>query len=134
MSAISGYPFRGEPPLVEWFASGSMERRKFDEYLLSSTHPGGRDKLRLWRSIFGFNEGDGELLERLIREQLAQAKVVERESTVDRDDPEIVYLRWRLDIPRFRGPNGAVGPVRTQWALVPKRSRPHLTTSYPLVY
>lgn len=133
MSDISGHPFRDELPPVEWFAVGTIEQRKFDEYLLSPRHPDGREKLRLWRSIFGFGEEDGGLLERSIREQLPQAKVVEREPAVDLNDPERTYRRWRLDIPHFRGPNNVVGPVRTQWALVPENNSPHLTTAYPLL-
>jgi hypothetical protein len=44
-------------PSVEWFAGGIIEReRKLSGYLLSSTHPDGRNKLRLWRSVFGIGE------------------------------------------------------------------------------
>ena len=70
MSESAGQP---QPP-VEWFAGGIIDReRKLNGYLLSPSHPDGRNKLRLWHSVFGIGEGDAELLERLIREQLVQA-------------------------------------------------------------
>lgn len=121
-----------ETPTAAWFASGIIERRKLEEYLLSPTHPDGRNKLRLWRSIFGIQEGDAELLEYLIREQLSQAEPQEREPVTERGDLSKSFRRWELVVPRFRGPNGNVGPVLTAWALDPDRDLPHLTTARPL--
>lgn len=118
-------------PEIEWFAAGIIKRRKLDGFLLSPTHEDGKHKLRLWRIVFGIAEGDAALLDRLIRDQLGQAKPVKKSEKVDRDDPSRVYRRWELVIPRFEGPNGNVGPVLTAWALVPGADRPHLTTAYP---
>jgi filamentous hemagglutinin len=114
-----------ESPPSEWFASGTIDPRKLDGYALSPTHPVGRHKARLWRSIFGFTHGDGYILEKLLRQQLHQAKPVEMKRTRVRG--------WELVIPRFRGPNGNEGPVLTAWALEPHKDRPHLTTTYPIV-
>lgn len=50
-----------EKPDVDWFLAGTIDRRKFDEYLLSPVHPDGRSKLALWNDVFGIGEGDGEL-------------------------------------------------------------------------
>jgi len=121
-----------ETPTAEWFAGGTIERRKLGEYLLSPTHPDGKNKLRLWRSVFGIEEGDAELLERLIREHLPQAVPQEREPVKRRENPPRTFRRWELVIPRFRAPNGNVGPVLTAWALDPDRDLPHLTTARPL--
>ena len=115
------------PPTAEWFAGGIVVPRKLDDYLLSPTHPKGRHKARLWSSIFGLSQNDGRLLEQLIREQLHQAEPVEREKTK-------ANRRWELVIPRFRGPNGKEGPVLTAWALEVGKSRPHLTTAYPIAH
>jgi hypothetical protein len=114
-----------EPPPVEWFAWGTIAPTKLDGYLLSTTHPIGRHKARLWHGVFGLSRGDGELLEQLIREHLHQATPVERTRTKVR--------RWELVIPHFRAPNGNEGPVLTAWALQPGKNRPHLTTAYPIV-
>lgn len=119
-------------PPVEWFVGGIIERRKLEEYLLSPTHSDGKNKLRLWRSVFGIGEGDAELLECLIREQLPLAAPQEREKITSGESPPKTFRRWELVIPRFRGPNGNVGPVLTAWALDPDRNLPHLTTARPL--
>ena len=127
---MSGRSF--EHPNARWFAGGIIERRKLEAYLLSPTHPDGKNKLRLWRGAFGVKEGDAELLERLLREHLPQATPKEREPAISREDPPKTFRRWELVIPRFRGPNGNVVPVLTAWALDPERSLPHLTTARPL--
>ncbi|MEJ7840390.1 MAG: DUF6883 domain-containing protein [Rubrobacter sp.] len=122
-----------ETPSAAWFAGGIVERRKLEEYLLSPTHPDGKNKLRLWRGVFGIEEGDVELLERLLRQQLSQAEPQERGTLTTRDEPPKTIHRWEIVIPRFQGPNGNVVPVLTAWALVPDRDLPHLTTAWPLV-
>lgn len=119
-------------PSVEWFAGGIIEKSKLEGYLLSPTHPVGRHKLRLWRSVFGIHEGDGELLERLIREQLVQATPKER-SLKTAGSPRRIVREWELVLPHFRGPNGNEGPVVTGWAFDPLNRRPHLSTAYPIV-
>ncbi len=125
------------PPPVEWFAlEGIIDReRKLDGYLLSPTHLDGRHKLRLWQGVFGIGEGDAELLERLIREQLqgTEVSLEEQRSKTAREDSTRVIRKWELMIPHFRGPNGNVGPVLTAWALDPDADRPHLVTAFPLV-
>lgn len=122
------------PVSIEWFLSGIIERRKLEEYLLSPTHSDVRNKLRPWRSVFGIGQNDAELLERLIREQLPQARPEERPSKVV-VEPERVIRQWQLLIPNFRGPNGHEGPVKTGWAFDPASpagdDRPHLTNAYP---
>ncbi len=120
------------PPSVEWFADGIVEKSKLEGYLLSPTHPVGRHKLRLWRSTFGLHEGNGELLERLLREQLIQATFTERPSKVV-SSPRRIVREWELVIPRFRGPNGNEGPVLTARAFDPLNDHPHLSTAYPIV-
>lgn len=107
---------------MEWFAGGIIDReRKLNGYLLSPTHPDGRHKLRLWRSVFGIGEGGAELLERLIREQLEEAEPEDKEDKTPSKDPSEVIRKWELVIPRFQGPNGNLGPVLTAWALDPGR-------------
>ena len=126
---------QSQPP-VEWFAEGIIDREgKLNGYLLSPTHPDGRNKLRLWRSVFGIGEDDADLLERLIREQLEEAVPEEKEGKTPPKDPPEVIRKWELMIPRFRGPNDNVAPVLTAWALDPDvgEARPHLVTAFPLL-
>lgn len=121
-----------EPPTTEWFIGGIIERQKLEEYLLSPTHPTGKHKLRLRCSTFGIHQDDGELLARLIREQLIQATPKERLPKLV-GIPRRIVREWELVIPRFRGPNGREGPVVTGWAFDPPNDYPHLSTAYPLV-
>jgi hypothetical protein len=132
---LSESPGPTQPP-VEWFAEGIIDReRKLSGYLLSSTHPEGKNKLRLLRSVFGLDEGDAELLERLIREQLEQAEPKEQASKTLPEGSSEVIRKWELMIPRFRGPNDNTGPVLTARALDPEigQASPHLVTPFPLL-
>jgi len=48
-------------------------------------------------------------------------------------EPDRTVRQWELLIPRFRGPNGNEGPVKTGWAHDPSNDRPYLSTAYPVV-
>lgn len=120
-------------PSVEWFVSGIIEGQKLEKYLLSPTHSDGRNKLRLWRGVFGIGERDARLLERLLRDHLPQAEPEEREPVTTRESLPRTIRRWEFVIPRFQGPNDHEGPVLTAWALDPDRGLPHLTTAHPLI-
>ena len=116
------------PPPPSWFASGEIDRRKLDDYLLSPTHPDGKHKLRLWDSVFGIGVGDGDLLERLIRQQIVGGMVTER-------PPRMDARRFGVVIPDFEGP-ARRGPVLTAWASDHgnyKILRPRLVTAFPIV-
>jgi hypothetical protein len=100
--------------------------------MLSPLHPTGQHKARRWRSVFGLEPGQGLLLARLIFDQLAQVEAIEEtEPKVHGEDPSRLTRRFTLDIPRFKGPNGNVAPVRTNWALDPDKDKPHLATAFP---
>ncbi len=114
-----------EPPAADWFAGGIIDRRKFDEYLLSPDHRQGRHKQRLWQSVFGIGPGEGELLEQLIRDHVRRGVVVEKPPRVD-------SRRFEVKISNFEGPAGA-GPVLTAWAAEHGAQRPHLVTAFPIV-
>ncbi len=120
----------GNFPSGSWFATGTIDPRKFTDYLLSPTHPEGRHKLRLWSVVFGIGEGDAVLLESLIREQIPAGVVTER-------SPSAYLRRFEVLIPDFTtqviAPNAA--PVITAW--VPDEHwnyrdvRPRFVTAYP---
>jgi hypothetical protein len=115
-------------PPASWFASGEMKRQKFDDYLLSPTHPEGKHKLKLWESIFGIGTGDGAHLEQLIREQVLHGVVSERPPRED-------TRRFGVMIEDFKGPSGR-GPVLTAWASghgAYREQKPRLVTAFPVV-
>jgi hypothetical protein len=101
-----------------------MDPRKFELYLFDPDHPQNEGKAEGWRRVFGLGLGDAEVAERLIREQIDRAEIVEQE-------PRGRYRRWELLIPEFVGPNGNDAPLLTAWALDPENDLPHLSTSFP---
>lgn len=115
-------------PEAEWFAIGSMDLRKFDGYLLDPEHPDGKHKLRLWRSVFGIGEGEGWLLERLIREQIARGVVTEKPPRTD-------LRRFEVLIEDFETEK-STGPMITAWVSEYgdwQRITPRFITAYPVV-
>ncbi len=115
-------------PPASWFASGEMDPRKFDEYMLLATHPEGKHKLRLWESVFGIGVGDGARLEQLIRDQVVNGVVSERAPRGD-------TRRFAVMIVDFEGPTGR-GPVLTAWASDHgdyRERKPRLVTAFPVV-
>lgn len=107
-----------------WFRQGTIDLRKFERYLFDPEHPQNEGKAEGWRKVFGLGPGDAVVAERLIREQIDQAEIVEQE-------PKGRYRRWELLIPDCVGPNGNVAPLLTAWALDPDNKLPHLSTSFP---
>jgi hypothetical protein len=115
-------------PGAEWFAAGRVDRRKFDEYLLDPEHPDGRHKLRLWRSVFGVGEGEGRLLERLIREQIGRGIVTEKPPRTD-------LRRFEVLIEDFETAKNTE-PMITAWVSEHgdwRRITPRFITAYPVV-
>lgn len=109
-------------PNHEWFRRGTIEQRKFSEYLFVD-----RGKAQGFRRVFGLGSGDEEKAMRLIREQLERATIEEIGAQLRGGR---TYRRWELIIPDFEvGPR--IAPLLTGWALDPKKDRPHMTTAYP---
>lgn len=82
-----------------------MDPRKFDLYLFNPDHPANQSKAKGWSDTFGIGKEDGLFVERLIRDQLDRAKVVEIESRSHREDPRKVTRKWELSIPEFEVPD-----------------------------
>lgn len=117
---------------LDQFLSGTIDIIKLNEYILSGSHRKGHHKAKLWNSVFGIGERQGDLLKTLIVEQLSQVEEIwEREPISHLEDIEKLTRRFTLDIPDFRGPNGNVARVRTNWALDPGKDVPHLSSAFP---
>jgi len=124
-------PHGPENPDLGWFRSGTIDVNKLENYALSLLYADGQHHARMWRSVFGVESGDGNLLANLIMEQLVQVeRIEEREPKAHSEDLSRVSRRFTLDIPQFRGPNSNVSRVRTNWALDPDEERPHLVTAF----
>ncbi len=124
----------GNFPSGSWFATGTIDPRKFTDYLLSPTHPEGRHKLRLWSAVFGIGEGDAVLLESLIREQIPAGIVTERKPSVDLRRFEVLILDFTTQAiaPSIGMTNAA--PIITAWVAQHGDYRdvcPRFVTAYP---
>jgi hypothetical protein len=125
-------PHGPENPSPEWFLSGTIDPIKLSGYLLSPFHPIGHNKARMWRSFFELERGDEGMLAILIMEQLVQVRRVKELGPAEHsEDLSMLTRLFRLDIPRFRGPNGNVARVRTIWGLDPGQENPHLVSAFP---
>lgn len=121
-----------EGPNNEWFRRGTVDESKFDPYLFDPDHPANQSKARGWRNTFGLGQGNGPLLERLIREQLVKAEIEETRSRVLRGDAsgrgEVIRKR-ELVIPEFEVPGRRPVRVVTAWAQGPGEEYPHMVTA-----
>jgi len=121
-----------EGPDHEWFRHGTVDESKFDPYLFNPDHPANQSKAKGWRDTFGLGQGDGSLLERLIRAQLVKAEIEETRSRVLREDESgkrEVIRKWELAIPEFEVPGRRSARVVTAWAQEPGEEYPHMVTA-----
>ena len=112
-------------PNGEWFAGGTIDPRKFTEYLFLPDHKDNVGKANGWLRLgLGGKEGDAAIAERLIREQVTGAEIADK-------PPRAGAKRWEAVIRRFVGANGKTAELLTSWALAPDSDKPHMTTAYP---
>lgn len=96
---------------------------KITEYLLSLTHPDGRDKAVFFMS-FGFNPEEPEQLEAALFKQAESHDVVKHTSS----SFGVRYvIEGALETPDGRNPS-----VRSVWFIAIDEESPRLVTAYPL--
>ncbi len=100
-----------------------IDERRLTAYVLSPTHPRGRDKARIFRSALGYDLANcGELIEQIRR------AILKREAVFIRHDR---YGRhYRVDA-TLDGPRGTAR-VRTGWLYDRGSDVPRLTTAFVL--
>jgi hypothetical protein len=103
-------------------ANGAViELTKLRDYCLSSEHPRGRHKARVFREALGLTVTDVEWLQQQFMEAI-QNHSAEKQAT-DR-----FGSRWRIDIPLTRQDRSAV--VRTIWMINTGENFPRLITCW----
>ncbi len=85
----------------------------------------GRHKFRLWQSIFGYGEEDGDLLKDTLLGHVADGRFKEKE-------PGEGVRRFEVVIEDFTGANGHTGRVVMGWAFEDGADRPHFVTARPI--
>ena len=100
-----------------------IEILKLRDYCLSTEHPRGRHKSRVFREALGLTVDDAEWLQQKLIEgiQIQSAEKLETDSFGN---------RWRVDLPLTRQGKSAV--VRTGWIIKTGEQFPRLITCWVL--
>jgi hypothetical protein len=99
-----------------------VDEAKICDYLLSDTHPVGRFKARVFRSL-------GYTVESWIRlrdDLLHHGKT----GTVERIESSAYGTKVVISA-TLKGPNGSARPFRTVWLIPDHSSQPRLVTAFP---
>lgn len=98
-----------------------LEIRKLEDYCLSSTHPRGRHKARVFREALGIDRADAAWLAQALREGAATADAVQIAA-------DAFGTRWRADIALARQDRRAV--IRSLWIVRAGERRPRFVTCW----
>ena len=100
-----------------------IDRRKLDDYCLSPTHRGGRNKARVFRATVGLDRKNADMLIRALRVAAEQGDAMDGGA----DD---YGSRYTVDF-GFDGPLGSA-TVRSAWIIRTGEDAPRLVTCYVL--
>jgi hypothetical protein len=100
-----------------------LDIRKIADYCLSSTHPRGRHKARVFREALGIGHGDAQWLREALLDGVRRVDAVE----LANDD---IGDRWRVDVPIRRQDKLVV--VRTVWIVRSGEEVPRFVTCWIL--
>jgi hypothetical protein len=100
-----------------------VDIRKIEDYCLSSSHPRGRHKARVFREALGLQRGDAAWLREVFLEAARFAEALEIAS-------DVWGSYWRLDIVAERLGKSAV--IRTIWMVRAGENVPRLVTCWVL--
>jgi hypothetical protein len=110
-------------PILRNAQDAIIDERKVADYVLSPTHPRGRDKARIFRSALGYDRvSRADLIEQIRRAILSHEAVFVRQDGYGR--------HFRVDL-TLEGPRGAAH-VRTGWLYDRDSDVPRLTTAFVL--
>jgi hypothetical protein len=99
-----------------------VDEGKICDYLLSDTHPVGRFKARVFRSL-GYTV---ESWRRLRDDLLHHGQT----GTVQRIETSAYGMKVVISA-TLKGPNGAFRPFRTVWLIQDQSTQPRLVTAFP---
>ena len=103
--------------------SAFIPKAKLTNYLLSETHPDGKQKAKLFKAV-GFNETNVPLLEISLLDIAHTQGVKAIVKTIH-------GIKYVIE-GRIAAPNGKTLNLRTIWIIEPNRKAPRFVTSYPI--
>ena len=95
---------------------------KLVEYCLNPTHPVGKHKAIVFRTVLGFDQSNWQFLKEKVLEQLPY-----REAKVGKQD--IYGTRYEVSLP-ISGPNGNIAVVIVTWIVKAGAECPSLTSMW----
>ena len=100
-----------------------IEITKLRDYCLSTDHPRGRHKARVFHEALGLSVGDAEWLLQKLREGV-------QNYPAEKQETDGFGSRWRVDLSLTRQEKSVV--VRTGWIIKTGEQFPRLTTCWVL--
>jgi hypothetical protein len=100
-----------------------IEIVKLRDYCLSTEHPRGRHKSRVFHEALGLTVDDAEWLQQKLLDGIQTQSAAEQET-------DIFGSRWRVDLPLTRQGKSAV--IRTVWIIKFGEQFPRLITCWVL--
>ena len=100
-----------------------VDIRKIEDYCLSSAHPRGRHKARVFHQALGISRSDAPWLREVLLDGVRSREAVR----LDADD---FGSRWQVDVTVARHGRSAV--IRTIWNIRAGESAPRFVTSWVL--
>lgn len=100
-----------------------IELVKLRDYCLSTEHPRGRHKARVFREALGLTVDDAEWLQQKLLDGIQNQLAEKQES-------DSFGSRWRVDLPLTRQKRSAV--LRTGWIIKTGEQFPRLITCWVL--
>ena len=100
-----------------------VDIRKVEDYCLSSVHPRGRHKARVFHRALGIDRSQGSWLRSTLLDGVRSREAVEL-------DADAFGSRWQVDVPVMR--DGKTAVVRTLWIIRAGESAPRFVTAWVL--
>ena len=110
-------------PKIPHGERAALEIEKLENYCLDPTHPHGRHKARVFRSVLGIDRADAEWLRQILLRGAHDGDALEMKT-------DEFGKQWRLDIVVARQDRRAV--VRTIWMIRTGEDFPRFITCWVL--
>jgi len=103
------------------YQNAEIPREKIEGYVLSPSHPAGKNKAIVFESALGLNRDHWEMLSKAILDELAYHEAVLRRN-------DAYGQRYNVTLP-VTGPNGKTAQVLTAWIIKSGRDYPSFVTA-----
>lgn len=110
------------PNALPNYQNAIIPPEKMEKYALDPTHPVGKHKAIVFKSVLGFDRANWQLLEKSILDELPYHDARSGEAGP-------WGTKYSVVLP-IKGPNGNTADVMTAWIIRPGTDNPSLVTTY----